>query len=190
VLLSSGDSFLHLIQKRRWELGFVTHLLNYPRNMPIAVRSVLNSSRVLRNFVLDYQLFVPHKTFKCNICALIYPNVVIVFYIIVYFWFLSSYMVLVQRKTIFTLACLNKLVILHTNELSYVNLVQLSGLWVVLLFRSGLFKLCRYCAFDFWISVVGKLGLLAFVMCCIVIYSFCFCSSESVNECMSVICKG
>lgn len=80
--------------------------------------------------------------------------------------------------------------ILHTNELSYVNVVQVSGMWVVLLFRSGLLKLCRYCAFSFWISVGGKLGLLAFAMCCIVIYAFCFCSSESVNECMSVICKG
>jgi len=31
VLLSSGDSFLHLIQKRRSQLGFVTYLLNYLR---------------------------------------------------------------------------------------------------------------------------------------------------------------
>jgi len=31
VLLSSGDNFLHLIQKRRSQLGFVTYLLNYPR---------------------------------------------------------------------------------------------------------------------------------------------------------------
>jgi len=31
VLLSSGDSFPHLIQKRRSQLGFVTYLLNYPR---------------------------------------------------------------------------------------------------------------------------------------------------------------
>jgi hypothetical protein len=29
VLLSSGDSFPHLIQKRRSQLGFVTYLLNY-----------------------------------------------------------------------------------------------------------------------------------------------------------------
>jgi len=29
VLLSSGDSFRHLIQKRRSQLGFVTYLLNY-----------------------------------------------------------------------------------------------------------------------------------------------------------------
>jgi hypothetical protein len=31
VLLSSGDSFPHLIQKRRSQLGFVTYLLNYLR---------------------------------------------------------------------------------------------------------------------------------------------------------------
>jgi len=32
VLLSSSDNFPHLIQKRRSQLGFVTYLLNYPRN--------------------------------------------------------------------------------------------------------------------------------------------------------------
>jgi hypothetical protein len=58
----------------------------------------------------------------------------------------------------------------------------------VLLFRSGLFKLCRYCGFSFWIGVGRELILLAFSMYCIVIYSFC-CSSESGNKCMSVICK-
>ena len=31
MLLSSGDNFPHLIQKRRSQLGFVTYLLNYPR---------------------------------------------------------------------------------------------------------------------------------------------------------------
>jgi len=31
VLPSSGDSFPHLIQKRRSQLGFVTHLLTYLR---------------------------------------------------------------------------------------------------------------------------------------------------------------
>jgi hypothetical protein len=31
VLLSSGDSFPHLIQKPRSQLGFVTYLLNYLR---------------------------------------------------------------------------------------------------------------------------------------------------------------
>jgi len=31
VLLSSGDNFPHLIQKRRSQLRFVTYLLNYPR---------------------------------------------------------------------------------------------------------------------------------------------------------------
>jgi hypothetical protein len=31
IKLDSGDSFPHLIQKRRSQLGFVTYLLNYPR---------------------------------------------------------------------------------------------------------------------------------------------------------------
>ena len=31
MLLSSGDNFPHLIQKRRSQLGFVTYLLNFPR---------------------------------------------------------------------------------------------------------------------------------------------------------------
>ena len=33
MLLSSGDNFPHLIQKRRSQLGFVTYLLSYPRNL-------------------------------------------------------------------------------------------------------------------------------------------------------------
>jgi len=33
MLLSSSDNFPHLIQKRRSQLGFVTYLLNYPRNV-------------------------------------------------------------------------------------------------------------------------------------------------------------
>jgi hypothetical protein len=33
VLLSSGDSFPHLIQKPRSQLGFVTYLLNRPRSL-------------------------------------------------------------------------------------------------------------------------------------------------------------
>ena len=33
MLLSSGDSFPHLIKKRRSQLGFVTYLLNYPCNI-------------------------------------------------------------------------------------------------------------------------------------------------------------
>ena len=35
MLLSSGDSFPHLIQKCRSQLGFVTYLLNYPRIMQL-----------------------------------------------------------------------------------------------------------------------------------------------------------
>jgi hypothetical protein len=31
MLLSSGDSFPHLIKKSMSKLGFVTYLLNYPR---------------------------------------------------------------------------------------------------------------------------------------------------------------
>jgi hypothetical protein len=33
VLLSSGDSFPHLIQKPSSQLGFVTYLLNYLRTL-------------------------------------------------------------------------------------------------------------------------------------------------------------
>ena len=33
MLLSSGDNFPHLIQKRMSELGLVTYLLNYPRKL-------------------------------------------------------------------------------------------------------------------------------------------------------------
>jgi hypothetical protein len=36
VLLSSGDSFPHLIQKRSSQLGFLTYLLNYPRKLVYA----------------------------------------------------------------------------------------------------------------------------------------------------------
>src|SRR5215813_13608259 len=42
VLLSSGDSFPHLIKKRRSQLGFVTYLLNYPR------KTYLNSAHFTR----------------------------------------------------------------------------------------------------------------------------------------------
>ena len=36
-MLSSGDSFPHLIQKRRSQLGFVTYLLNYPRSKQLTM---------------------------------------------------------------------------------------------------------------------------------------------------------
>jgi hypothetical protein len=39
---------------------------------------------ILRTFVSDYELFVQHTKFMCNICKLIYPTVVIFFYIIAY----------------------------------------------------------------------------------------------------------
>ena len=32
---SSSDSFPHLIQKRMLQLGFVTHLLTYPRSISV-----------------------------------------------------------------------------------------------------------------------------------------------------------
>jgi hypothetical protein len=47
VLLSSGDSFRHLIQKPRSQLGFVTYLLNYLRiknSEPLHVSSITCSS--------------------------------------------------------------------------------------------------------------------------------------------------
>jgi hypothetical protein len=44
VLLSSGDSFPHLIQKRRSQLGFVTYLLNRPRTkLKTATKNKFNS---------------------------------------------------------------------------------------------------------------------------------------------------
>jgi hypothetical protein len=39
VLLSSGDSFPRLIQKRRSQHGFVTYLLNYPRTILVYPRN-------------------------------------------------------------------------------------------------------------------------------------------------------
>ena len=57
--------------------------------MLIVVRSVLYISRVLRTLVSDYDLFVQHIKFMCNICKLIYLTVVIFFYIIAYFWFVN-----------------------------------------------------------------------------------------------------
>jgi hypothetical protein len=40
VLLSSGDSFPHLIQKPRSQLGFVTYLLNYLRTSKYSLRFI------------------------------------------------------------------------------------------------------------------------------------------------------
>jgi hypothetical protein len=49
VLLSSGDSFPHLIQKRRSQLGFVTYLLNCPRtNLAIRPPIVTQQTEKLR----------------------------------------------------------------------------------------------------------------------------------------------
>jgi hypothetical protein len=41
MLLSSGDSFPHLIQKRRLQLGFVTYLLNCPRIIVFCIPDIL-----------------------------------------------------------------------------------------------------------------------------------------------------
>jgi len=51
VLLSSGDNFPHLIQKRRSQLGFVTYLLNYPRKRCRSEHVVWGMSTA-RNLVL------------------------------------------------------------------------------------------------------------------------------------------
>jgi len=53
VLLSSGDNFAHLIQKRRSQLGFVTYLLNYPRTM----KPALNDAWIQRNRVFSRKAF-------------------------------------------------------------------------------------------------------------------------------------
>jgi hypothetical protein len=52
VLLSNGDSFPHLIQKRRSQLGFVIYLLNYPRkikgtNAAVSLEFLKSVSRIL-----------------------------------------------------------------------------------------------------------------------------------------------
>ena len=47
MLLSSGDNFPHLIQKRRSQLGFVTYLLNYPRSNFRPIISVAMQYKVL-----------------------------------------------------------------------------------------------------------------------------------------------
>ena len=93
--------------------------------------------------------------------------------------------VLVLRKAILTLPSLNKLVILRTNGLQYVNAVQVSEFWVVLLFYSGLFDLCCNCELSFWINVFGK--LLGFAVRCIVIHSFFqFHGWQNVNQKLGV----
>jgi hypothetical protein len=44
VLLSSGDSFPHLIQKPRSQLGFVTYLLNYLRSKTLTLFSSMKEN--------------------------------------------------------------------------------------------------------------------------------------------------
>jgi len=60
--------------------------------------------------------------------------------------------------------------ILRNNGLQYVNAVQGSEFWVVLLSRPGLFDICSNYELSFGINVCGK--LLCFAVCCIVIHSF------------------
>jgi len=88
------------------------------------------------------------------------------------FGFVKSYILLVLWKAVLTLVVLNKSVNLCNNGLYYLNVFQVSEFWGVLLSRSGLYNLCCNCEFSLWISVGEE--LLAFAMCCIVSYSFCF----------------
>ena len=54
MLLSSGDNFPHLIQKRRSQLGFVTYLLNYPRkNAETDLSLIKFGTTEVTNFVHD-----------------------------------------------------------------------------------------------------------------------------------------
>ena len=48
MLLSSGNNFPHLIQKRRSQLGFVTYLLNYPRRFRRVEQGLREALRVTR----------------------------------------------------------------------------------------------------------------------------------------------
>jgi hypothetical protein len=55
VLLSGGDNFPHLIKKRSSQLGFVTYLLNYPRNSVLCTfHFVLLTSMVTYSTQCEY----------------------------------------------------------------------------------------------------------------------------------------
>ena len=68
MLLSSGDNFPHLIQKRRSQLGFVTYLLNYPR-ISDRYKTVSNSIAFML-IVLDtpgnVTQFISNRALKCS----------------------------------------------------------------------------------------------------------------------------
>jgi hypothetical protein len=56
VLLSSGDSFPHLIQKPMSQLGFVSYLLNYLRNNMALIHC--QTGRVFEVFI-TYNPYLP-----------------------------------------------------------------------------------------------------------------------------------
>jgi hypothetical protein len=58
VLLSSGDSFPHLIQKRRSQLGFVTYLLNYLHNYMKDAEGEWEHSAVMNIYTYDEGKFI------------------------------------------------------------------------------------------------------------------------------------
>jgi hypothetical protein len=83
VLLSSGDSFPHLIQKRRSQLGFVTYLLNCPRNSteagclaPKKKRSVPSAGKVMESVFWDAEgiLFIDYLEKGKTITGEYYSN--------------------------------------------------------------------------------------------------------------------
>lgn len=101
------------------------------------------------------------------------------------FGFIRLYIVFELQTVMFTLVCLNRLVIFCIIGLQYVKVIQGFELWIVLIFQLGAFKLCCMYEFRFWIKVCEK--LLAFDMCCIIIHSFSFHCDDSKRECTHVI---
>jgi hypothetical protein len=72
VLLSSGDSFPHLIQKPRSQLGFVTYLLNRPHvKESIHPVAVVNETHMKSFKTLKQAVYTKQSVLKCEaICVL------------------------------------------------------------------------------------------------------------------------
>jgi hypothetical protein len=100
-------------------------------------------------------------------------------YVRVYYCFLRSYMVLVLLNAILTFVFFKKFVIL-LNMLWYINVIQVFIFFIV----SYPCSTCNW-EFSFWIRAFGK--LLALVMCCIMVHSFCFRSSVRGSKCIRIM---
>jgi len=64
VLLSSGDSFQHLIQKHRSQLGFVTYLLNYPRIRDVNGISCWKPLLFVSSFICYINMYPLHRLYN------------------------------------------------------------------------------------------------------------------------------